>query len=78
MNKENSRAAVATKVAPLTSSEPQSDIDWGRVRIDAAIAAMQGFNANPAFETTTIYKIVDWSITQADALIAKLKKGASK
>lgn len=36
--------------------------------------AMQGFCANPAFETRQAEQLVEWSVEQADALIAALNK----
>lgn len=51
----------------------QSNIDWEKVRIDAAIAMLQGLNANPSIELnipTTSKLCVEF----ADALIEELKK----
>lgn len=47
--------------------------DWQQVRIQAAIAAMQGFCANSAVDIT-IDDLATLSIEQADALIKKLKE----
>jgi hypothetical protein len=55
----------------------QLPIDWERVRIDAAIAAMQGFCANPAFEDASCRQVAELSASQADALIAELQKEVS-
>lgn len=49
------------------------NIDWEKVRIDAAIAMLQGLNANPSIELdipTTSKLCVEF----ADALIEELKK----
>ena len=53
-------------------------INCEKVRIDAAIAAMQGFRANPEFSELTAERIAEWSVSQADALIAKLRKEETK
>lgn len=44
------------------------------LRERAAIAAIQGFCANPAFEDASHKQIAEWSVAYADALIAELKK----
>lgn len=53
-------------------------INWEKVKTDlrerAAIAAMQGFCANPMFDDTSHKQIAEWSVAQADALIAELRK----
>lgn len=50
--------------------------DWQQVRIQAAIAAMQGFcaNSNPEMVSMNILKTAELSIKQADYLIEELKK----
>lgn len=49
--------------------------DWQQVRIQAAIAAMQGFCANKiSLEKCTYDERVNLSVRQADALIEELKK----
>lgn len=52
-------------------SEP---IDWERVRISMARAAMQGFCANPEFDDASPKQIAELSVAHADALIAELQK----
>lgn len=50
-------------------------VDWQQVRIQAAIAAMQGFCANKiCLEKCTYDERVNLSVRQADALIEELKK----
>lgn len=53
-------------------------IDWEKVKTDlrerAAIAAMQGFCANPEFDYASPKHIAEWSVAHADALIAELRK----
>ena len=56
-------------------SESKSDIDWQQVRIQAAIAAMQGFCANSILGATAACRIAKLTVDQADALIEELKKG---
>lgn len=48
-------------------------IDWQKVRIKAAIAAMQGFCSNSSIEMT-INDMAKLSVEQADDLIEELKK----
>ncbi len=57
-------------------------IDWQQVRIQAAIAAMQGMLANPSHHKVQIESGVPFSnfyainaVMCADALIGELKKG---
>ena len=52
-----------------------TDIDWGKVRIKAAISALQGFASNPNSTSATDEELAKWSVSCADALIAELKKG---
>lgn len=60
--------------------ELTKQIDWEQVRIDAAIASLNGFSANSheAIVGATIQKIAELSVKSADALIAELKKGVGK
>lgn len=55
---------------------PNTDIDWEKVRIKAAISALQGFAASPQIASTDT--LAKWSICAADTLIAELKKGGEK
>lgn len=48
--------------------------DWQQVRIQAAIAAMQGFCANSILGGTAVCRIAKLTVEQADALIEELKK----
>lgn len=43
-------------------------------RESAAIAAMQGFCANPQLHTTSFEIIASWAVKQADALFDELEK----
>lgn len=50
-----------------------NNIDWAQVRIQAAIAAMQGILSNSSNDDT-IENYVNVSIKSSDALIEELKK----
>lgn len=52
----------------LLNTEP---VDWQHIRIQAAIAAMQGMMAS---RFTDIEDVSAWSVRAADALIEELKK----
>ena len=60
--------------------ELTKEIDWEQVRIDAAIAAMQSFIREIYIHDDTPRKktIASLSVSQADALIAELKKGGEE
>lgn len=53
-------------------------IDWQRVRVEAAIAAMQGMYANPTYNDTPQDYMAGLATAQADALIAELQKKVEK
>lgn len=53
-----------------------TDIDWEKVRIKAAISALQGFAASPQIASTDT--LARWSVCAAETLIAELKKGDGK
>lgn len=53
-----------------------TDIDWEKVRIKAAISTLQGFAASPKIASTDT--LARWSVCAADTLIAELKKGDGK
>jgi len=55
---------------------PGTGIDWEKVRIKAAISALQGFAASPQIASTDT--LARWSVGAADALISELKKGGEK
>ena len=55
-----------------------TDIDWEKVRIKAAISALQGLASNPNSSFAADDELAKWSISCADALIAELKKGGEK
>lgn len=52
------------------------NIDWEQIRIQAAIAAIQGFASNPHNKCVdaSTETLAQWSVGSADALIAELKK----
>lgn len=54
----------------------KNDIDWEQVRIQAAIAAMQGVLSNPAFCNISTNKDFPTTVAiySADKLVEKLKK----
>ena len=57
---------------------PDTDIDWEKVRSEAAISALQGFCSNSEAFDNENEKLAKWSVSCADALIAVLKKGGNK
>lgn len=53
---------------------PKDEVNWQQVRIQASIAAMQGFCANPNyFELNSGATIPEAAIVYSDDLIEKLK-----
>lgn len=65
--------AYVRPIINLFSKKEDKSIDWRRVKIQAAIAAMQGFCANPSVEML-LHDMAKLSVEQADALIKELKK----
>ena len=57
-----------------------TDIDWEKVRINAAISALQGFASNPHDKCVDADTgaLARWGVGAADALISELKKGGEK
>ena len=55
---------------------PNTHINWEKVRIKAAISALQGVAASPQIVSTET--LVRWSVGAADFLIAELKKGGKQ
>lgn len=53
-------------------------IDWEQVRIDAAIAALNGFCSNYQMARLSDVSLSISSVGAADALIAELKKGGER
>ena len=53
----------------------KKQIDWEQVRIDAAIAALNGFCSNYHMARLSDVSLSISSVGAADALIAELKKG---
>ena len=58
------------------------DIDWSHYRIQAAIAAMNGYQSAPikpgCDPNPSQEEIARWSVQLADALIEELKKGGEQ
>lgn len=52
----------------------EPSVDWEQVRIQAAIAAMQGLRAGDAYGDQSMKRIAELAVEQADELIEKLKK----
>lgn len=48
--------------------------NWEQIRIQAAIAAMQGLRAGDAYGDQSMKSIAELAVEQADELIEKLKK----
>ena len=55
------------------SEQNQGSVDWQQVRIQAAIAAMQGILVSPAAEVMTNEEVALYSVNTADALVEALK-----
>ena len=53
----------------LRTLKMKNQIDWDQVRINAAIAAMQGLCANPSWVDLMCSKTAQHAIYQADVLI---------
>ena len=49
-------------------------IDWQQVRIQAAIAALNGITSSGSFEQHTLEDVIAECMTLADALIEELQK----
>lgn len=62
----------------LNEVEPITDTDWQQVRIQAAIAAMNGYQSAPIIPgcdpNPSQQEIAKWSVQLADALVAELQK----
>lgn len=68
------RVIISSEYLQVTDLTPH--IDWEQIRIQAAIAAMQGVLSNPAFCNISTNKElpIKIAIYSADALIKELKK----
>lgn len=55
----------------------EDTIDWNQVRIQAAIAAMQGQLSNVSLYNE-LEQLAEYSVKCADALVAELKKGKKR
>ena len=51
---------------------------WEKIRVQAAIAAMQGFCANPDLTEMKVEIFARLAVCHADALLAELKKEETK
>ena len=65
-----SAAQAKASSIPVNTSVPP---DWQRVRIDAAIAAMQGMLADPELEKRC-YEIAELAVAHSASLVDELKK----
>lgn len=63
------------KLNPSSLLQVHNGTDWEKVRIQAAIAAMQGLCSNENFTYTNEDGIAKASLSQADALVKILKEG---
>ena len=70
--------SLKSKYKELRMTDSECDIDWGQLRIKAAVSALQGFASNPNITSVTDEELAKWSVSCADALIAELKKGGEK
>lgn len=64
----------------LEQKKDDKEINWEEVRINAAIAALQGYASNPnknIVEACT-QDLAEWSVLAADFLITELKKGGAE
>lgn len=66
---------IPVNVYPPVHGFIQLPIDWERVRIDAAIAAMQGMLACGGWDSERLANV---AVCHADALLAELKKEETK
>lgn len=70
---DDGTALVGDMFYKVSELDFDSVIDWEKVRIKAAISALQGFAASPQIASTDT--LARWSVCAADTLIAELKKG---
>lgn len=59
--------------AKFADDNPKDTVDWQQVRIQAAIAAMQGMCASKSFFSLTNECIPQIAVKYADALVKELK-----
>lgn len=73
---DGSQITLSDKQVVITDCTPA--VDW-KTRIQASIAAMQGFLSNSSFygDVTGAEEVADKSVQFADALIERLKKGGN-
>lgn len=57
----------------FADKNPIDRTDWQQVRIQAAIAAMQGILVSPAAKVMTNEEVALYSVNTADALVKELK-----
>ena len=55
-------------------SFPNDEIDWQQVRIQAAIAALNGITSSGSFEQHTLEDVIAECMILADALVTELQK----
>lgn len=65
------------ELIPDVKEDNSPNTDWNQVRIQAAIAAMQGWISNPNSDMYN-WEIAACAVKHADALIEELKKGGEK
>lgn len=63
----------ARKIKELREGSIEKPIDWQQVRIQAAIAAMQGLLSNEKQVHINVSEAVYMSVLYADALVEELK-----
>ena len=63
----------ARKIKELREGSTEKPIDWQKVRIQAAIAAMQGILSNQSSVVVSDEVVIRDSVSLADALVKELK-----
>ena len=63
----------ARKIKELREGSTEKPIDWQQVRIQAAIAAMQGILSNQSSVVVSDEVVIRESVSLADALVKELK-----
>ena len=63
----------ARKIKELREGSTEKPIDWQKVRIQAAIAAMQGILSNQSSVVVSDEVVIRESVSLADALVKELK-----
>ena len=76
VEEEHGKLSQRESYVTLTAMEwadENKPVDWRQVRIQAAIAAMQGILSNKEFNPKTIEGVVATSVNIVDALVKELK-----